>query len=208
MILDHSTSIFENMEFMLTLRIAFPALENFEYIGFALWVEGDENYPWEIDKFLSILKILGDVKKLSIEECHIPFPAYLDMVHSRKGSEKEEQKRLQLFNEAFEIIDKRFPKDTTEIELREEQYGLWIKKEMGQSPVKYVPPSMKTWMSHTVPETQSSELSISEVISAGPEKGTILQTESGERIHLTPEMISKINDASITLQSSKRARMT
>merc|ERR1711962_374326 len=57
--LDHSTIIFENIEFMQTLRIAFPALENFEYIGWPMWC-GEEDHLWEIDEFLSILEILGD----------------------------------------------------------------------------------------------------------------------------------------------------
>jgi len=211
--LQSSTVMFENTEFMKNLPTTFPALKQFEITGWSVWGGIKNRYAWEIDEFLSILEILGDVKELSLKNCLIPFPAdrepsYKYNNYPRRYNDVDEQKCLELFNKAFEIIDKRLPKETTHIELHEEYYGFWIKKKKGQSPVKYVPPSMKTWMSQTVPETQSNELSISEVISAGPEKGTILQTESGERIHLTPEMISKINDASITLQSSKRARMT
>ena len=111
--------------------------------------------------------------------------------------EVEEEKCLESFKRAFDIIDKKFPKENTEIELRDEKYGFWIKKEKGLPPIKYESQAMKNWIRQIVPENHSTEPSIQEIVSAGPGQGAVLQTESGERIHLTQDMISKIVNVSV-----------
>ena len=63
--------------------------------------------------------------------------------------------------------------------------------------MKYMSRAFKTWIAQTLQENHSTEPSIQEIVSAGPGQGAVLQTESGEQIHLTQDMISKIINVSI-----------
>ena len=56
---------------------------------------------------------------------------------------------------------------------------------------------MRTWLLPNVPENHFTEPSTQDIFSAGPGEGAVLQTESGERIHLTQDMISKIINVSV-----------
>ena len=109
----------------------------------------------------------------------------------------EEETSLEVFNKAFDIIDKKFPKETTEIEILDKENWFWIKKEKGKPPVKYETEAYMSFYGkrQKLPENPSTELSIQEVFSGGPGEA-ILQTVSGEKIQLTPDLIKKIFDAS------------
>ena len=131
--LDFWSEMFTGEKFMMNFRTTFPALENFAYAGHPIAI----SYVWDINVISRIMKFLGKMKRMSISSlCLIVFETLED-------SEREivsEKRSLEIFNKAFKIIKKKFPKKTTEIELYDQNYGFWIKKEKDQLPVKYIPP--------------------------------------------------------------------
>jgi len=176
--------LFENYDFMIRLHATFPALEDLEFAQNC--IDEDACEKWKITDLITILDSLGRVKNLSISGAIVVFQK--DEIEE---NEIEREEALRIFKIAFNIIKKNFPKDSTEIKIYAKKFGLWIKKKKGKPPKLGV----KTWYEEIKSENDSSE-TIEGIVSAGPGKGTIIQTKAGEQIHLSPDLISKINDAS------------
>ena len=184
-------TMFRDHKFLMDLHKLFPALEKLEYDG-----DGDDfpEYFWDVEILPDVLESLGKVKKLSVSGINIIFHDSEENGHMKIA---EEETSLEVFNKAFDIIDKKFPRESTEIELFDKENWFWIKKEKGTPPVKYETEAYMSFYGkrQKLPENPSTELSIQEVFSGGPGEA-ILQTVSGEKIQLTPDLIKKIFDAS------------
>ena len=160
--------MFEDETFLINLHATYPALENFEYDG------NDHDPPastWNTNILPSVLEFLGSMKSLSISDCVIVFHQHRLTVFKAEEDKweiEDVETCLQSFEKAFDIIEKKFPMETTEIEIHDEEYGFWIKKEKGKPPMKYILPALRTWMSQNEPENNSTEPPIQEIVSAGP----------------------------------------
>ena len=118
-------TMFRDHKFLMDLHKLFPALEKLEYDG-----DGDDfpEYFWDVEILPDVLESLGKVKKLSISRVVIIFH---DPVENGHIKDAEEETSLEVFNKAFDIIDKKFPRESTEIELVDKENWFWIKKEKG-----------------------------------------------------------------------------
>ena len=123
---DNTVSMFDE-PFLRKMHLAFPALTHFDYVQDRSDRGDLSGTGWCVRDLLSNLKSLAKVKHLSISET--------DVLLISNPVEFDEDKILALLGAALKIIDSKFPKNSTEIDLREQNFGYRIRKEKDKRPV-------------------------------------------------------------------------
>ena len=109
-------------EILINLHKAFPNLESFTYIGNGEFLD----HGWTVDTLISVLESLGKVNTLHISK----------VCYQLEESEEDENPEV-VFEAALEIINKKFPKNTTDLKIKtqvmEGEPQLLISKGKGQA---------------------------------------------------------------------------
>jgi len=115
----NSRGIFDQAEFLMKLHTTFPALESFTYEGQGIW-----RTVWTLETIVGVLESLGNVKNLKISNV---------MIVLQKSSVQEES-LMGIFARVVDVIEEKFPKNSTQFLIREDESKSVITKEEGKSP--------------------------------------------------------------------------
>ena len=100
------------------LHTTFPALESFTFEGPEYW-----RNLWSLKTIVGVLESLGNVKNLNISNL---------MIILKKSSQQEAL--IDIFARIIYVIEEKFPKNSTEFLIREDESKSMIMKEEGKSP--------------------------------------------------------------------------
>ena len=116
-------------DFLINIHEIIPSLET-------LIMETDLPWtmPMDINYLIEVLDSIGNVKNLNI---HDMFQYRLNNKEFRRFIQNdlnEDQTRV-IFERAMEVINKKFPIDSTYLKIVDNEYGWCIKKESGKAPM-------------------------------------------------------------------------
>ena len=118
-------------DFLLNINEIIPSLQTL-----LMRTENDPSYPMYIGHLVEVLDSISNIKNLCIEESWPPV-FYLvnnkDFPRTMPDNLDEEQTKA-IFQTAMDIINKKFPIDSTGIEILDSEYGWTIKKEKEKPP--------------------------------------------------------------------------
>lgn len=122
---SRGTLIFDQAEFLMKLHTTFPALESFTYEG-TLTYEGQGIWRtvWTLETIVGVLESLGNVKNLKISNVMIVL----------KKSPVQEKSLMDIFAKVVNVIKEKFPKNSTQFLIREDESKSVITKEEGKLP--------------------------------------------------------------------------
>ena len=100
-------------EILINLHKAFPNLESFTYIGNGEFLD----HGWTIDTLISVLESLGKVNTLHISK----------VCYQLEESEEDENPEV-VFDAALEIINKKFPKNSTDLKIKTQAKSLHLSR--------------------------------------------------------------------------------
>jgi len=98
---------FTEPEFLINLHKAFPNLESFTFISDGHFEDGLIQAGWTIGDLLSVLDSLGRINSLHISK-----------VCYELEESKEDESPLDVFEAALEIINNKFPKNSTDFKIK------------------------------------------------------------------------------------------
>ena len=107
--------------------------------------------PMDINYLIEVLDSIGNVKNLKIY-CCLGFQYRLNNKEFRRHVQNdlnEDQTRV-VFERAMEVINKKFPIDSTFLKIVDNEYGWRIKKEGGKAPVMIKKPYKCTFIDDSV----------------------------------------------------------
>ena len=133
-------------EFLINIHEIIPSLET-------LIMETDLPLimPMDINYLIEVLDSIGNVKNLKIY-CCLGFQYRLNNKEFRRHVQNdlnEDQTRV-VFERAMEVINKKFPIDSTFLKIVDNEYGWRIKKEGGKAPVMIKKPYKCTFIDDSV----------------------------------------------------------
>ena len=96
-------------EILINLHKAFPNLESFTYIGNGEFLD----HGWTVDTLISVLESLGKVNTLRISK----------VCYQLEESEEDENLEV-VFEAALGIINKKFPKNSTDFKIKTQAKSL------------------------------------------------------------------------------------
>lgn len=114
---DISVGIFESPVFLMKLHKTFPVLETLVYKGV-----GEYQGTWTFGTLLPVLQSLGNVKNLHLTDC------VFDLGRVIQPHEELDA----IFEMALEVINKKFPKHSTDLLIIEREHGFWLMKDKGK----------------------------------------------------------------------------
>ena len=114
---DTSVGIFENPVFLIKLHKTFPVLETLVNKGYEEYQGG-----WTFGTLLPLLQSLGNVKNLHLTDC------VFDLGRVIQPHEELDA----IFEMALEVINKKFPKHSTDLLIIEREHGFWLMKDKGK----------------------------------------------------------------------------
>ena len=128
--LDDCSLMYET-EFLSNIHELIPSLQTL-----LMRKENDSSYPMYIGYLVEVLHSISSIKNLCIEESYPPV-FYLvnnkDFPRTMPDNLDEEQTKA-IFQTAMDIINKKFPIDSTGIEILDSEYGWTIQKEKDKPP--------------------------------------------------------------------------
>jgi len=128
--LDDCSLMYET-DFLLNINEIIPSLQTL-----LMRTENDPSYPMYIGHLVEVLDSISNIKNLCIEESWPPV-FYLvnnqDFPRTMPDNLDEEQTKA-IFQTAMDIINKKFPIDSSGIEILDSEYGWTIKKEKEKPP--------------------------------------------------------------------------
>ena len=94
----------------------------------------DDPFPMDINYLIEILDSIGNIKNLTIENSEFQYLlSNKDFGRPILNDLNEDQTKV-IFERAMEIINKKFPINSTAFEIVDNEYGWCIKKEKGKPP--------------------------------------------------------------------------
>ena len=114
---DTSVGIFENPVFLIKLHKTFPVLETLVNKGYEEYQGG-----WTFGTLLPVLQSLGKVKNLHLTD------TLFDLGRMIQPHEEVDI----IFEMALEVINKKFPKHSTDLLIIEREHGFWLMKDKGK----------------------------------------------------------------------------
>ena len=118
-------------DFLLNINEIIPSLQTL-----LMRTENDTSYPMYIGYLVEVLDSISNIKKLCIEESYPPvfyLVNNMDFPRTLPNNLDEDQTKA-IFQTAMDIINKKFPIDSTGIEIVDSEYGWTIKKEKDKPP--------------------------------------------------------------------------
>ena len=109
--------MFESPVFLMKLHKTFPVLETLVYKGV-----GEYQGTWTFGTLLPVLQSLGNVKNLHLTDC------VFDLGRVIQPHEELDA----IFEMALEVINKKFPKHSTDLLIIEREHGFWLMKDKGK----------------------------------------------------------------------------